>query len=627
MAKKTLSINLDDVSLEDDNLVSSILDTKQKQSSIDSKVKSNNIINNTINNKTLDDQPSISTPIVIPTNINKLSLSDIPIIKSNNDKKKKKISIKENNKLAKVAKLDEIFNVSNDDTKNSLINIPVNKGAIPITNDLNTKLESICNQINKIKNKINKRGAANTDKKYLDSLDILLKKKAKYTKILNTNKNNHLDTNKNNHLDIDIELERVNNLLNNTKYKYSKSQPNTNVNTTLLNADNITINKLKSNSIHNEKEGYKSIFSVKSNIQALKEDEKLLSKQKKRIQDKLEFKKRQLLKSKQQEQEIKKIKSLDAEKRRLFELDKEVKRLDRLQFQQNREMKNTMQQISTNNIISNTQLENIKKGDHISIQNQKRKYPIHKPYIHKPYIHNNNDKATSNIKSNNEPTILNKIHNQFMNTAIGEKVLFTNIIMPTISNNINNNVNQQTPKNNNVANIKGNRHNELINNNNGYKYIKCEYIDTNIDWYIYKNMHDNSINSPSIEIELLSVPLYNLYLDEYCGCKKDNFTNIIKSNIDTTSFIKQYERPIYNKTPLDDRKSELCQYLGIKKKDHLDTILKNGVISLPSLKQDNSIIILLKILYGCFEMGNFIICNNNTNKLFSQKTQIIESIY
>ena len=132
---------------------------------------------------------------------------------------------------------------------------------------------------------------------------------------------------------------------------------------------------------------------LRLNLLVLKEREKMLARQKGKIQEKLEFKKKQILKAKQQEKEMK-IKALEMEKRRLFELDREVKRLDKLRFKQSMEMKNVMKHMTQKDIMAQQKIDNIQKEEFI--QTQQKQY--------QPFTYNFN---TSRQPINNN-TMLNK---------------------------------------------------------------------------------------------------------------------------------------------------------------------------------------------------------------------------
>lgn len=129
---------------------------------------------------------------------------------------------------------------------------------------------------------------------------------------------------------------------------------------------------------------------------------------------------------------------------------------------------------------------------------------------------------------------------------------------------------------------------------------------------------------------------YARYLSNYIICKNTDFSDKIisldnkKNNmmgnnniIGDNNLLNAYKRDIYQKIPIEDRKSELCQYLAIIKKGNLDTILDTGLSKVLPINKGKNKITLLKIWYSCFEDGKLFISNGN-NKIFSQKSEIIE---
>lgn len=542
MVKKTISLNLDDTGVEDDALISSILnptldqDLKGKQH----KNKNSKGKKETVENKKTE-KPKKTITLDLGEDIkSEIKLSDIEIekpIKSPPKQKPKKgvdpfINGMEPSKMSKVAKLDDFFNISKDENANSLTH-PKTKDYQVGKAEAHIKLQNIQTQIGKLNNKIAKKGRNNVDTKYLDSLDKLLKKEKKYLSILkkfsknnNTNttlptpdvknnssnslntirndspstqysikkidnsppkKNRHLTPKTNNIVsEIDQEMARVNALLDLTegekgKYRgftqetngYNRIQPskirvredtankdtfkNVNLQMNLDGVDylpNMDINQLKKNTdisnrgngnnrgnnmIKKEVSPPKTMFSVKANLLALKEREKMLARQKRKIQEKLEFKKKQILKAKQQEKEMRKIKALEEEKRRLFELDREVKRLDKLRYQQSLEMKNTMKQMTQKGILTQQNIDNIQKEEfqnqqHQKIQLSKSGYPMYQPFTYNFNTSANGLENNTNIPNknrSNSPTLLSKLHRNMLNMGVGERVLFK----PTIVKN------------------------------------------------------------------------------------------------------------------------------------------------------------------------------------------------
>ena len=723
MGKKTISLNLDDIG-EDNTLVSSILNN------IPSDIPSNNYdkVGNKVGNKgnstkgktqsKSSNKKSISLDLGNDLK-SELSLSDIKIEKPNKNKKRKIPNNTldfNNSKMDKVAKLDDFLTISKDETANSLTH-PKTKDYQIGRQEAEIKLESIQSQIGKINNKIAKKGRNNVDKRYIDSLNKLLKKEDKYIAILNSysqdknklpildgknsksynsyssknhnstvqltrekggqkyKKNNIHTTPKTSNLisEIDSELERVDQLLNLTEGKGKKYQDNgykkkikddrlklevgqnnnisksNNVINNLKNVNlgmdldgvhyipNMDINQLrntknnkKGNNVSNIKKEMtppKTMFSVKANLLALKEREKMLAKQKRKIQEKLEFKKKQILKAKQQEKEMKKIKALEMEKRRLFELDREVKRLDKLRFQQNKEMKNTMKQMTQRQIAEQINLDNIQKEEFIHTK--------HKQY--QPFTYNFNTNKTVNQmntqmntqmnKSRSQsPTLFTKIHNNLMNMGIGEKVIFKSKNKSQRDNKL------LESKNNNIVTPKVSK--------KGFKYIKKDYIDSNINWiewqdthlkYFNNNSNSKDSNNNNLSINVFPYTLYYPYLKKYCLCKNDNFSDkLIKNKYHNeqenklgktiTTLLK---RNIYDKSPLDIRKTELCGYLGIINKSNMDDILNIGIQKVLPINKENNKLLLMKIWYGCFEEGK-IFLSNASNKIFSQKRETVE---
>jgi len=737
MGKKTISLNLDDIG-EDDSLISSILNSA---SSTSNEKKGGAKPNKKTKNTEPKEKKTLSLDLgndIKP----EISLSDIKIEKSKPKKRAKgkhKALEFDNSKMDKVAKLDDFLTISKDETANSLTH-PKTKNYQVGKQDAELKLESIQTQIGKINQKISKKGRNNVDKRYIASLNKLLKKEDKYINILKSysqhkNKlpdpdgqrrdyNNSINRQNNdynaqykvnkkgenlrkteNYLtpktsniisEIDTEMERVNHLLdltegkkgkyrrlkpetiydtfnNNIKEKSSKQKTivnGTNVNKTNKNDEfknvnigmdldgvhyipNMDINQLKNSKNNKGNKGLsnmpttkkeitppKTMFSVKANLLALKEREKMLAKQKRKIQEKLEFKKKQILKAKHQEKEMKKIKALEMEKRRLFELDREIKRLDKLRFQQSMEMKNAMKQMTQKDIMTQQKIDNIQKEEFIKTK--------HKHY--QPFTYNFNTSIQS--KTNNEifsksrsqsPTFFNKIHNKLMNTGLGEQVIF-----------------KQKPSSIQVEINKNKLSTEKVSNkvdskvsNKGYKYFRKGFVDTNNNWLEWEDNHENyfgSINNKKIdkyfnintndsiiEVNVFPYALYYSYLDNYCLCQKDGFIDIItndkvnskkgdySTNNEVGTINTLFKRTIYDKIPLDDRKSELCQYMGIIKKGHLDELLRLGCKKIVPLKRDNNKILLMKIWYSCFEDGKLFL-SNGSNKIFSQKKEKIEEI-
>jgi DNA-directed RNA polymerase specialized sigma subunit len=112
--------------------------------------------------------------------------------------------------------------------------------------------------------------------------------------------------------------------------------------------------------------------------------------------------------------------------------------------------------------------------------------------------------------------------------------------------------------------------------------------------------------------------------DKIISLDNKNNNNMGDNNImSKNNLLNSYKRDIYQKIPLEDRKTELCQYLGMKKREYLDTILEKGMGKILPINKERSKITLLKIWYGCFEDGKLFISNGN-NKIFSQKSEIIE---
>tara|TARA_Y100000389_G_C17425534_1_gene499326 strand:- start:362 stop:1783 length:1422 start_codon:yes stop_codon:yes gene_type:complete len=390
--------------------------------------------------------------------------------------------------------------------------------------------------------------------------------------------------------------------------------------------------KNKDNNSKKEATPPKTMFSVKANILALKEREKMLAKQKRKIQEKLEFKKKQILKARRQEKEMRKIKALEEEKRRLFELDREVKRLDKLRYQQSLEMKNTMKQMTQKDILTQQNIDNIQKEEFQNYQQQKNilnkdGYPVYQPFTYnfKPTTDRLNINNSYNSKNrNNSPTLFRKLHSNMLKMGIGEQVIFNPISNKEIKSSdiqsFDNKNNTKTPM--------------VINK--GYKYLRKDLIDTENTWQDWKISHlqyfntkkNNTIND-NTTIFLYPYNDYLRCLNNCIICKNNNFSNKLVSldknnnNIGNNNLLNTYKREIYQKIPIEDRKTELCQYLGIKKKEILDKILDKGLCKILPINKENSKVILLKIWYSCFEDGKLFISNGN-NKLFSQKSQKIE---
>ena len=731
MGKKTISLNLDDTGVEDDALISSILnptldqDLKGKQpKNKNSKGKKETVENN----KT--EKPKKTITLDLGEDIkSEIKLSDIEIekpIKSPPKQKPKKgvdpfINRMEPSKMSKVAKLDDFFNISKDENANSLTH-PKTKDYQVGKAEAHIKLQNIQTQIGKLNNKIAKKGRNNVDTKYLDSLDKLLKKEKKYLSILkkfsknnNTNttlptpdvknyssnslntiqnnspstqysikkidnsppkKNRHLTPKTNNIVtEIDQEMARVNALLDltegkNGKYRgitqeisgYNRIQPskvrvkedtankdtfkNVNLQMNLDGVDylpNMDINQLKKNTdisnrgngnnrgnnmIKKEVSPPKTMFSVKANLLALKEREKMLARQKRKIQEKLEFKKKQILKAKQQEKEMRKIKALEEEKRRLFELDREVKRLDKLRYQQSLEMKNTMKQMTQKGILTQQNIDNIQKEEfqnqqHQKIQLSKSGYPIYQPFTYNFNASANGLENNTNIPNknrSNSPTLLTKLHRNMLNMGVGERVLFK----PTVV------------KNNTQSSISKNITKEPKSINKGYRYTRKDYVDSQNSWQDWKLNHLDYFKGNNTNVVLYPYDSYARYLSNYIICKNTDFSdkiisldnknnNIMGNNsiIGDNNLLNAYKRDIYQKIPIEDRKRELCQYLAIIKKGNLDTILDTGLSKVLPINKEKNKITLLKIWYSCFEDGKLFI-SNGSNKIFSQKSEKIE---
>ena len=737
MGKKTISLNLDDIG-EDDSLISSILNSTSSTSN----EKKGGTKPNKKKTKT-EPKEKKTLSLDLGNDIKpEISLSDIKIEKPKPKKRgtgQNKALEFDNSKMDKVTQLDDFLTISKDETANSLTH-PKTKNYQVGKQDAEIKLESIQTQIGKINQKISKKGRNNVDKRYIDSLNKLLRKEYKYINILksysqhknklpnpdgqirdytnsinrqnndynaqykvnkkgkNLSKTEKKITPKTNNIisEIDYEMERVNHLLDLTegkKGRYSGLQPETiydtfntytkdksskqktivhgtNINKTNNNDEfknvnigmdldgvhyipNMDINQLKNSKNKKGSKGQsnipttkkeiippKTMFSVKANLLALKEREKMLARQKRRVQEKLEFKKKQILKAKLQEKEMKKIKGLEMEKRRLFELDREIKRLDKLRFQQSMEMKNAMKQLTQKDIITQQKIDNIQKREFIQTK--------HKHY--QPFTYNFNTLIQS--KTNNEifsksrsqsPTFFNKIHNKLMNTGLGEQVIFKHK-PSSIQVEINKNK-LPTEKVSNKVDIKV--------SNKGYKYFRKGFVDTNNNWLEWEDNHENyfgSINNKKIdkyfnintndsiiEVNVFPYDLYYSYLDKYCLCQKDGFIDIItndkvnntlrdySTNNEVGTINTLFKRAIYDKNPLADRKSELCQYMGIIEKMYLDELLNLGCKTNVPLKRDNNKILLMKIWYSCFEGGKLFL-SNGSNIFFSQKKEKIEEI-
>lgn len=728
MSKKTISLNLDDIGVEDDALISSILNPTPNQ---DLKGKHPKNKANKEKKQTVKPKKTISLDLgdeVKP----EVKLSDIKIEKPITPTTKKKpnkvrypfIDEMVNSKMDKVAKLDDFFNISKDENANSLTH-PKTKDYQVGKEEAEIKLQNIQTQISKINNKISKKGRNNVDSKYLDSLNKLFKKENKYITILNSfSKNNNNPkhylptpdvntispnsitniqkdkkqghysikkienslpkkpenlTHKTSNIvsEIDEEMVRVNSLLDLTEGKKGKytgikqeiienynklgyemannkngiknsNKPdfkNVNLQMNLEGVEylpNMDIDELKNtdkkghnkgNILKKEVSPPKTMFSVKANILALKEREKMLAKQKRKIQEKLEFKKKQILKAKQQEKEMRKIKALEEEKRRLFELDREVKRLDKLRYQQSLEMKNTMKQMTQKDILTQQNIDNIQKEEFQNYQQQKNilnkdGYPMYQPFTYnfKPTTDRLNINNSYKSKNrNNSPTLFRKLHSNMLKMGIGEQVIFNPISNKEIKSSdiqsFDNKNNTKTPM--------------VINK--GYKYLRKALIDTENTWQDWKISHlqyfnTKKINTINDNTTIFLYP-YNDYLkclNNSIICKNNNFSNKLVSldknnnnNIGNNNLLNTYKREIYQKIPIEDRKTELCQYLGIKKKEILDKILDKGLCKILPINKENSKVILLKIWYSCFEEGKLFI-SNGSNKLFSQKSQKIE---
>ena len=764
MGKKTISLNLDDTGVEDDALISSILNPVPDQDLKGGQPKNKNIKGKkeTVeNNKTEKPKKTITLDLGEEVK-SEIKLSDIEIEKPIKSPPKQKIKKgvdpfmkgRELSKMSKVAKLDDFFNISKDENANSLTH-PKTKDYQVGKEEAEIKLQNIQTQISKINNKISKKGRNNVDAKYLDSLNKLLKKEKKYLSILNSfsknnnnpkhylptpdvnnispnsinniqkdkipdqysikkignsppKKNKYLTPKTNNIVsEIDQEMERVNALLDLTegekgKYRGIKTEPienyndlgyqmvnnrngfknsnkqdfkNVNLQMNLDGIDylpNMDINQLrktdtkgknKDNNSKKEVSPPKTMFSVKANLLALKERENMLARQKRKIQEKLEFKKKQILKAKQQEKEMRKIKALEEEKRRLFELDREVKRLDKLRYQQSLEMKNTMKQMTQKGILTQQNIDNIQKEEfqnqqHQKIQLSKNGYPIYQPFTYNFNSSNNRLNTPNNYNNknrSNSPTLFTKLHRSMLNMGVGEQVIFNHkpdkVNKSDTTQSFNDKNNTKIPK---VS-------------NKGYKYIRKDFVDNENSWqdwkishlqYFSNNKNDknnkndggdktNNTNNDGIPVFLYPYNDYLGYLNNWIICKNTDFNDKIisldnKNNnnmgnnniigdsnmgdnniMGKNNLLNAYKRDIYQKIPLEDRKTELCQYLGMKKREYLDTILEKGMGKILPINKEKSKITLLKIWYSCFEDGKLIISNGN-NKIFSQKSEIIE---
>lgn len=744
MGKKTISLNLDDTRVEEDALISSILNPTPDKDLKGEQPKNNNSKGkkeSVENNKTKKPKKTITLDLgdeVKP----EIKLSDIEIEKPIKSPPKQKIKKgvdpfmkgRELSKMSKVAKLDDFLNISKDENANSLTH-PKTKDYQVGKEEAEIKLHNIQTQISKINSKISKKGRNNVDTKYLDSLNKLLKKEKKYLSILNKfskghynnpkhylptpdvnnispntinniqkdkypeqfsikkidnsppKKNKHLTPKTNNIVtEIDEEMARVNTLLDltegkNGKYKGMKqfrdydtqfqnrreiprgqnsstekeNFKNVNLQMNLDGVDylpNMDINQLKKEGIKGKNKGKdnitkkeptppKTMFSVKANLLALKEREKMLARQKRKIQEKLEFKKKQILKAKQQEKEMRKIKALEEEKRRLFELDREVKRLDKLRYQQSLEIKNTMKQMTQKGILAQQNIDNIQKEEfqnqqHQKIQLGKNGYPVYQPFTYKFNSSNNilNTPNNYNDKNrSNSPTLFTKLHRSMLNMGVGEQVIF-------------NHKPDKVNKSSTIQKSFDNKNNSKIPkvSNKGYKYIRKDYVDSQNTWQDWKISHlqyfNNEKNNNKNNDTYIFLYPYNDYLgclNKWIMCKNTDFSNKIinlnkKNNnmiddnntiIGRNNLLNAYKRNIYQKIPLEDRKTELCQYLGMKKREYLDTILEKGIGKILPINKERGKITLLKIWYSCFEDSKLSISNGN-NKLFSQKSEIIE---
>lgn len=704
MGKNTIRLNLDDTGIDDDTLISSILNTTQ---------------NLELKGKTNQKKEKKTITVDLGEDYEpEIKLSDIkiekPMKKPPKQKSKKVIDSFTNeigiSKIEKVAKLDDFFKISKDENANSL-NHPKTKDYQVGKWDAEIKLQNIQTQIGKLNIKISKKGRNNVDTKYLDSLTKLLRKEKKYLSIINSfSKNNNCtplvttpDVNnisinpindiqnnktqkhysikkirntppKTNNIvtEIDDEMARINSLLDLTEGKNGKYSglkgdsienynnlghqmkninnsnstkeelKNVNLQMNLNGVDylsNMDINKLKkcTNKVV-KKDGKddvslpKTMFGVKANLLVLKEREKLLAKQKRKIQVKLEFKKKQILKAHQQEKAMRKFKALEEEKRRLFELDRDVKRLDKLSYQQSLEMKNTMKYITQKGILTQQNIDNIQKEEFLNKQHQKiisgkNGYPIYQPYTYNSKTHDriyNNNNYKDKRKSNS-PTLLTKLHNNMLHLGIGEQVIFNS--SPFKENKIENNQSQIINNTSKLLNV----------SNKGYKYIRKDFVDSQNIWQDWKISHLEYFKNNDTNIFLYPYNRYLDYLNDCIICKNIDFSNkiiisnnknssnISTNNIGNNNLLNIYKREIYKKIPLEDRKTELCQYLGIKKRENLEQILDKGMVNILPINKDNSKVILLKIWYGCFEEGKIFI-SNGTNKIFSQKSEKVETL-
>ena len=93
-----------------------------------------------------------------------------------------------------------------------------------------------------------------------------------------------------------------------------------------------------------------SLFNVSANLQTLKEKQKHLEQQHKKMEEKYAYKLKQLERMRTQKEEMTKLSALEIERRKIYEMEQKLKRLDKEQWEEQQRLRKELQTINLGNL-------------------------------------------------------------------------------------------------------------------------------------------------------------------------------------------------------------------------------------------------------------------------------------
>jgi hypothetical protein len=111
-----------------------------------------------------------------------------------------------------------------------------------------------------------------------------------------------------------------------------------------------------------------SLFNVSNNLETLREKQRHLEQQHKKMEEQYAHKLKQIERMRNQKQEITKLSALEIERRKIYEMEQKLKRLDKEQWEEQQRLRRELQTINLGNLQAISRNNNMDVGEFYSLK-------------------------------------------------------------------------------------------------------------------------------------------------------------------------------------------------------------------------------------------------------------------